>query len=550
MEQEKPIAHLDYRLFVPKNAVTQDMLDAFEDIIPDFFSQIDENGDLRDNRDLRLVHYKIHPEGWVSFSRGDLAKIKDIIFPYVNINDCRAVHPLKVCPQWLGVRKDNGDIVSLHDNQISTISKLLHAGYGQLQAPPRYGKTVCMSNIITQIQQKTLVLAHQVELLHQFEERFRACTNIEELERKAGHRLIGICTKAEEFNQYIVCAATWQGFLEGNSSHTLLPSLKNAFGCVMVDEAHRAASECFSKVVAQFNPRFRFGFTATPERKDGLEAVVENIIGPVVASGDVNQLPMRIRPVYTGFTPVFERWYAYERQIRDANPRNKLILKLVAEDVAAGHSVLVVCTRKEHIKNLVDTLNRKFNIPAEGWYSDVKDRAGVLGRAKSGATKVIVAMRSMLLGLNVPRWSSIHIVVPSNNPFNFYQEFARVRTPNEGKKYCVIRDYIDNHKAAVTCFKTRFGVYTNPMYAPAYFEDERGNLVNAPTMRLVQELASRSPSEISLEAVPGEARRVRSIFKSKPAYDVEEKDTNDAGPLGLSKFEQIKSRKITLGENL
>lgn len=549
MEQEKPTAYLDYRLFVPTQAVNQDMMDAFEDIIPDFFSHVDENGDLRDNRDLRLIHYKKHAEGWVSFSRGDLNKIKEVIFPYVNIADHRALRPLTLQPKWLGVRKDNGELVPLYDNQVDTIARTLHTGYGQLQAPPRYGKTVCMSNIITQLQQKTLVLAHQVELLIQFEERFRACTNIDELERKAGHRLVGICDKWEEFEQYIVCAATWQGFLAGNANHSLLPKLKDSFGCVMVDEAHRAASECFSKVVAQFNPRFRFGFTATPERKDGLEAVVNNIIGPVVASGDVPQLPMRIRPVYTGFKPVFERWYAYERQIRDSNPRNKLILKLVVEDVNNGHSVLVVCTRKEHIKNLVDTLNRKFNVPAEGWYSDVKDRAGVLGRAKAGATKVIVAMRSMLLGLNVPRWSSIHIVVPSNNPYNFYQEFARVRTPNEGKKYCVIRDYIDNHKAAITCFKTRFGVYTNPMYAPAYFEDEHGNLVNPPTMRLLQELAQRDPDEINLDALPSEARRARNIFQSKPTYEHETKDENMA-PLGLSTFEKIKARKTALGSNL
>lgn len=549
MEQQKPTAYLDYRLFVPQSAVTKDMLDAFEDIIPDFFDEIDENGDQRENRDLKLQHYKIHPEGWVSFSRGDLGKIRDYLLPFFNIEDVRAHRPLANELKWLGVKADNGEMVELRENQVDTIRTTLAHGYGQLQAPPRYGKTVCMTNIITQVQQKTIVFAHQVELLQQFEEKLRACTNIDELERKAGRRLAGLCLKEEHFDQYIVCCATWQGFLPGNSNHKLMEKLKDSFGCVLVDEAHRAASECFSKVIAKFNPRYRFGFTATPERKDGLEAVVQNILGPVVAAGDVKQIPMRIRPVYTGFKPVFTRWYAYERQIRDAGPRNRLILEGVAADVQAGHSVLVVCTRVEHITNLVDALNRKYNIPAEGWYSSVKDRQGVLGRAKTGATKVIVAMRSMLLGLNVPRWSSIHITVPSNNPHNFYQEFARVRTPNEGKPFCVIRDYVDNHKAAVSCFKTRYGVYTNPMHAPAYFEDKYGNLLNkAPTMKAVEEMAMRDEDTIKLEDLPVNERKPKTIFQNRvrPLQQEEE----DAGPLGMSKAHKIAARKLALGAEL
>lgn len=548
MIQEKPIAHLDYRLFVPKTSVTNEMLDAFEDVIPDFFSEIDENGDRRENRDLRLLHYKHHEEGWVSFSRGDLGKIREYIAPYVSIQDHRANVPLPAELRWEGILADNGSIVQLRDNQVETIERTLGYGYGQLQAPPRYGKTICMTNIITRVQQKTLVFAHQIELLQQFEEKLRSCTNIEELERKFGRRLAGICTEPEHFDQYWICLATWQGFLPGNANSKLLTKLKDAFGCILVDEAHRSASECFSKVIAKFNPRFRFGFTATPERKDGLEAVVTNILGPVVAAGDVAQIPMRIRPIYTGFKPVFERWYAYERQIRDSAPRNKLVLKNVIEDVNAGHSVLVVCTRTQHIEYFVDILNRKYGIQAEGWYSTVKDRNSVLGRAKSGATKVIVAMRSMLLGLNVPRWSSIHIVVPSNNPHNFYQEFARVRTPNEGKQYCVIRDYVDNHKAAVSCFKTRFQVYTNPMHAPAYFEDMLGNLVKAPTMRTVEEMALRDADRIALDEIPKEDRKPKTIFQNRAQRLNKQEDEEDCGPLGLSRAQRLASKRASMSE--
>lgn len=577
---EKPSAYLDYRLFVPASAVRQEWLSEFEDIIEDFFSEIDEQGNRRENRDLRLQHYMTHPEGWVSFTRGDLGKIKEVLLPHLNIQDNRAVRPLPMNIEWVGVKSDSGAMVDLRENQVDTIGTLLYHGYGQLQAPPRYGKTICMTNIITQLNQKTLVLAHQVELLEQFEEKFRDCTNIRDLEQRAGRRLVGLCETREQFKQYAVCCATWQGFLPGNANSKLLTELKDEFGVVLVDEAHRSASDCFSKVVAKFNPRYRFGFTATPDRKDGLEAVVENIIGPVMAAGDVAQIPMRVRPVYTGFHPVFQRWHAYERQIKDNTARNKLIIKNVVADVDAGHSVLIVATRKEHIKDLVSILNRNYGIPAEGWYSDVKDRAGVLGRARAGTTKVIVAMRSMLLGLNVPRWSSIHITVPSNNPYNFYQEFARVRTPMEGKPFCVVRDYVDNHKAALACFKTRFRVYTNAMHAPVYFEDSLGNVVNQPTFRAIEELALRDSEQIELEDLRAQGVPVvrRGIFQNKvgpvlkeppevakkPATKDEDdmpfaspvrgkRTTNSANtesPLGKSPQEKLAARRNALKENL
>ena len=73
--------------------------------------------------------------------------------------------------------------------------------------------------------------------------------------------------------------------------------------------------------------------------------------------------------------------------------------------------------------------------------------------------KIVIAMRSMLTGVNIPRWSAIYTVVPISNEPNYTQEVFRVCTPMEGKKTPVIRFMLDTGLGASfgclrTCLKT------------------------------------------------------------------------------------------------
>jgi superfamily II DNA or RNA helicase len=502
-----PKIYLRHRLFIPQSLFTPEIRKAFSVVIENYYPEFDENGDPIEQRDLLIKGYKTHPNGYVSLARGHLDKVWKVFEHTAQIVDQRVAEPLSFDLKWLGVLLEDGATRgALKPEQERFISDMMARGYGMGEAPPRFGKTICMSNITCRAGLKTLVVVHQVELAEQFESEFRRCTNVDQEERRHRRKLIGFCRSFEDFEKYDICITTWNRFhapkpredvdertqqlqiRRGKAVAAAINRLRNSFGLVLVDEAHRAASACFSSVVGQFNPWYRFGVTATPDRKDQLDAVIKLIVGPVVTRADEQKVLLRVRPVYTGFVPHFTRWHAYEAQIaRDAR-RNKLALSLVEKDVKAGHSVVVVCKRTKHILEFTQALVAR-GIRAEAFWSGQKDRKGLLVRARKGQTQVVVAYRGMLLGINVPRWSSMHILSPGNNAPNHVQEMARVRTIMDGKRYAVLRDYLDACGASNGCYRTRHRVYTDARRQPVIFEDETGTPIKRLSFEYIRQRA-------------------------------------------------------------
>ena len=84
---------------------------------------------------------------------------------------------------------------------------------------------------------------------------------------------------------------------------------------------------------------------------------------------------------------------------------------------------------------------------------------------KNSKIKVVVAMRSMLTGLNIPRWSAIYTQAPISNEPNYTQEVFRVCTPMEGKRTPVIRYFFDeNISISHGCLRTCCKTLLNPEY--------------------------------------------------------------------------------------
>jgi superfamily II DNA or RNA helicase len=544
----KPKIYLRDRLYIPKHLFNREVAKTFSVILENYYPEYDESGEPIDNRDLLIKGYR--DEGkYISIARGDLDKVWDYFGSKAEIVDMRSTNPLSFELKWLGVKLEDGTRGALKPEQEKFISEMMGLGYGIGEAPPRFGKTICMSNIVCRAKMKTLVIVHQIELAMQFESEFRRCTNVNSMEHVCRRRLVGICKSFEDFEKFDICITTWQRFhaplpnaeaderirdiqsRKNKRAAEALRKVRDRFGLVLVDETHRAASACFSAVVGKFNPWYRFGVTATPDRKDRLDAVIKLIVGPVVASADEKKILLRVRPVYTGFTPKFTQWHAYESQIMRDGPRNKLALDMIIKDVKLGHSVIVVCTRTKHIQELTRALLSR-GISAEAFWSGQKDRKGLLERAKKGQTKVTVAYRGMLLGINVPRWSSMHVLSPSNNAPNFTQEISRVRTAMEGKTYAVIRDYIDNHSAANGCYRTRHRVYTDAKRQPVVFEDEFGTVVKSISLSYIKERAS-----IPRSAIKGQKSKSLSEMEPKFGNGGPKSMINhfDEAPLGAKK---------------
>ena len=161
---------------------------------------------------------------------------------------------------------------------------------GQIKAPPRFGKTGLGSIIAAASKTRVAVIAHQKELIQQFQIDFYKFTDLEEREKLMGRNLLSINPSVDEVDTLSVCLYTYQQFLNTWGANRLR-CIRKKFGLILVDEAHRSSAGEYSSVLSRFWAKYRCGLTATPKRRDQLDFRQNLILGPVVVEGGSEQLP-------------------------------------------------------------------------------------------------------------------------------------------------------------------------------------------------------------------------------------------------------------------
>lgn len=448
---------LNEKLWVPTELVTPEILSKFEykpiiayDMVSEWSELKKQFMDVRIPRYAEIKAYSIK-NGFYGFCRGDLAKI-DKLFGRYDIEDRRASPKMDYPITFSG---------NLRDYQVTAVNEWLSYEHGQLRAACRSGKTIIFLYMTCQLGLKTLVLVHQHDLAEQALNRFEEFTNFKHVESTNKCKSVGIIQNVDELIKgvYDVAITTWQMVVVGKEGTEILDKIKNQYGLVVVDESHRSASECFSVVVNNLNAKYRKGVSGTTTRKDNLHCIVEEVIGPVVTEIKLFQLPCQVNIIKT-FVSIKAKWKpAIENALVSSEKRNSLIVSNIIQDVKTGlGSVIAVTNRKGHTYELVKLLRNR-GITAEWFNGDLisgsKMREEVLNRMREGKSQVLVAQRSMVLGLDIPRLVFFHNLMPSANPPAYYQEYSRIRTPFEDKSLGYIRDYLDDCSYCYACLNIR-----------------------------------------------------------------------------------------------
>lgn len=344
----------------------------------------------------------------------------------------------------------------LREEQKSVIDEWLEYEFGQIVCPPRFGKTILCAAITSKLKTRVGIFTHQGELLDQFYKTYEKFTNIFEISKLHGHRLIAINPRMEEIPQLSVCLFTYQKFMPTYGKERL-KTIKNLLGCVVVDEVHRGAANNFHQIIDSINSRVRLGLTATPERKDGLHFKTNLVIGPPIITSVTEQLDCKVykhdTDIYIADTKV---WPSLINRISKHAERNDLIVEQIALDVKNGYRVVVPVERVEHVHTLVDMLKKKlpeYTKEIMPLLANAVNRKDVVDRAKNSKLVVLVATRKLVsLGLDVPPISCIYEILPIANEQNFYQEISRIRTPFK-KKDPIVRIFVDDNGASQACYK-------------------------------------------------------------------------------------------------
>lgn len=147
------------------------------------------------------------------------------------------------------------------------------------------------------------------------------------------------------------------------SVHKIPVEYKKLIGTLIIDEAHTACTGIRASAMLGFHPRYIIAETATLEKGDGTERIIELICG----THSIVVRPTKRLEVYrinTGYKPMREYRVtgetAYDKLQKDISlceERNDIILDLVKEH-HKEHKILVMTHLTEHCELIYECLNK------------------------------------------------------------------------------------------------------------------------------------------------------------------------------------------------
>jgi superfamily II DNA or RNA helicase len=342
--------------------------------------------------------------------------------------------------------------INLRDYQESAINEMLQGTQGFLVSPCGSGKTVMMVEMMTRIQQPTLFIVHQKELMEQIINTAVALTDVTREE-------IGVIGSGKKSIGKRMTVATIQTL-----NRLDLKEYVSQFGAVFIDEAHHLAAKSFYEVISQFKGCYRFAVSATPERADGLTQMVYACTGGIAYEIKQEAVPTIIpslKVVRTSFSSASKEHREIVKALINNKERNQLIVNQIKAE-ASGNYSLVLSDRVEHLKALKGLLDEELpEVRTEILTGDLPKakRKELMEEAKKRKIDILLATQLAREGLDIPHLNRLFLTYPKKSPASVQQEVGRVMRPSEGKQSAVVFDFIDQNGILHSQFRKRKTVY-------------------------------------------------------------------------------------------
>jgi len=352
--------------------------------------------------------------------------------------------------------------IKLRDYQQKALEEWLKEKRGVIVLPTGAGKTLIALKAISILKVSTLIVVPTLDLLHQWHDAV-----LEKLGFDSG--IIG----GGEDSLKGITVITY------DSAYTRAEHLGNLFQLLVFDEVHHLPSEGYMQIAQLFASPYRLGLTATPERSDGREYLLPDLVGPIVYKVSPNELAGRylsryvIQRVYVSLTEDEKIAYSrYRKKLKELLDELglklksledfQMLLKLAYKDKRARDAILawheslkIAVNSKSKIEKLRELLekyrdekiliftrnvemayevSRRFLIPAVTYRTPKDEREEILRGFKEGRYKVIVASSVFDEGVDVPDASIAIILGGYGTPRQFLQRLGRILRPKGENK--------------------------------------------------------------------------------------------------------------------
>jgi superfamily II DNA or RNA helicase len=346
---------------------------------------------------------------------------------------------------------------------------------GVLELPTGSGKTVIAIKAIEELATPTLVVVPTIDLLEQWKR---------ELEGEFGVA-VGQLGGGEQRVEPITVSTYDSAYLRADE-------LGNQFGFAVFDEVHHLGGAGYQDIARLLAAPSRLGLTATFERPDGAHETIEELVGKLVYSVEVDDLAgdhladYVIKRLAVSLTP--DEREAYEREqgtfvqyVREAGIRfssgsdYQELVKRSGNDPRAREALLAKQRAREVMMNaerkveklgelldrhredrvivftaytdLVYRLSERFLIPAITHETPTSERREILRRFREGTYSRVVTANVLDEGVDVPDANVAVVLSGSGSEREFTQRLGRILRPKADGGQAVLYELVTQETA-------------------------------------------------------------------------------------------------------
>ncbi len=337
-----------------------------------------------------------------------------------------------------------------------------HARCGVVILPTGAGKSLVAQLAIAQTKRSTLVIVPTIDLMNQWYDLLLSC-----FEAEVG--LIG-------GGYYEVGALTVTTYA---SAFRFMERLGNQFGLIIFDECHHLPSSVYRYAAELAIAPFRLGLTATPERADGADRSLDQLIGPIVyrreaqelageylADYSVVRINVRLSPeersAYESERDIFRRfllekgiglsslqgWQMFiAASARSEAGRRAMFAYRESKRIALGTDAklrvlaeLLQRHRRDRVliftaeNEMVYRISEQFLIPAITHETAIKERRQWLEAFNKGDVLALATSKVLNEGVNIPDASVAVVLSGSGSSREHIQRLGRILRKRPGKE--------------------------------------------------------------------------------------------------------------------